>query len=292
MITILTPTYNRAHLLPVLYQSLLKQTTKEFEWIVIDDGSTDTTFDLVQSWLPNHVFKISYYSKTNGGKHTAINIGVHHAKYDYIYILDSDDYLTYDAVESVNQWIKTIDQDSNFAGVSGLRADSKGNVIGTFPTDHVYVDATNLERDKYKLLGDKAEIYRKRILLEYPFPEYSNERFLPEAVVWDRIARDGYKLRWYNQVICICEYQADGITMNHSDQLKLDNFLGYTEYEKLNYSIGNLFSKILTLSRYYDIAKRKGLTISKTAQYISIHPLILMSIVLVQKMYRFIGAIK
>ena len=292
MITILTPTYNRAYLLPVLYQSLLNQTSKTFEWIIIDDGSTDTTSDLVQSWLTTENFKISYYHKPNGGKHTAINFGVNYAHYEYVYILDSDDFLTHDAIESAQQWIMSIDQDPNFAGVSGLRADSKGNVIGAFPLSSVFVDATNLEREKYRLLGDKAEIYRKDILLAYPFPEYPNERFLPEAVVWDRIARDGYKLRWYNQVICICEYQADGLTMNHSDQLKLDNFLGYTEYEKLNYYNGNLISKILTLSRYYDTARKKGLTISKTAQYISIHPLILMSIVLVQKMYRFIGAIK
>lgn len=292
MITILTPTYNRAYLLPVLYQSLLKQSSKAFEWIVIDDGSTDTTFDLVQSWLTNQDFKISYYHKPNGGKHTAINLGVYYADCEYIYILDSDDYLTHDAIETVHEWIMSIDEDPSFAGVSGLRADSKGKVIGTFPIGSAFVDATNLEREKYRLLGDKAEIYRKDILLAYPFPEYPNERFLPEAVVWDRIARDGYKLRWYNQVICICEYQADGLTMNHSDQLKLDNFLGYTEYEKLNYSNGNLISKILILSRYYDIARRKGLTIFKTAHYISIHPLILINVVLVQKMYRFIGAKK
>ena len=118
--------------------------------------------------------------------------------------MDSDDYLKHDAIESVQKWIVTIDQDPYFAGVSGLRSNSKGNVIGTFPIGSAFVDATNLEREKYKLLGDKAEIYRKDILLAYPFHEYPNERFLPEAVVWDRIARDGYKLRWYNQVICIC----------------------------------------------------------------------------------------
>ena len=292
MITILTPTYNRAYLLPVLYQSLLNQTSKTFEWIIIDDGSTDTTSDLVQSWLTNQDFKIRYFHKPNGGKHTAINLGVNYADYEYVYILDSDDYLTHDAIESAQQWIMSIDQDPNFAGVSGLRADSKGNVIGTFPIRSAFVDATNLEREKYELIGDKAEIYRKDILLAYPFPEYPNERFLPEAVVWDRIARDGYKLRWYNQVICICEYQADGLTMNHSDKFKLDNFLGYTDFEKLNYANGNFVSKILTLSRYYDIARKKGFTISETAHYISIHPLILMSVVLLQRMYRFIGVIK
>ena len=187
MISILTPTYNRAHTLPRLYKSLKQQTMKDFEWIIVDDGSTDNTKYIVEKWIKEiNLFNIIYIKQKNGGKHRALNKGIPHAKYDYIYIVDSDDYLTDDAVEKIHLWISTIDNKSKFAGVSGLKGkitDKGMIIIGQFPSKLEFIDATNLERKSKKLLGDKAEVYRKDILLKYPFPEFEGEKFLTEAVV-------------------------------------------------------------------------------------------------------------
>ncbi|MGQ7318905.1 glycosyltransferase family 2 protein [Streptococcus suis] len=261
MITILTPTYNRAYILTELYKSLKKQTSKEFEWIVIDDGSVDNTNEIVEKWIDSDSdFSIRYYLKKNGGKHTALNYGIRLSNFQYVYIIDSDDHLTYDAVEKINRWIKTIDSDKSFAGVSGLRAypNNKG-IIGQFPKEKDYVDATNLERKSKKLLGDKAEIYRKDILLKYPFPEFEGERFIPEASVWDRIAAEGYKLRWFKDVICICEYLDDGLTKNNNINVILNNFKGYSYIEKLNYENRKFPHNYLAVARYIEVSRIKNI---------------------------------
>src|SRR5690606_8327144 len=100
MITIFTATYNRAYTLPTLYNSLLRQINFDFEWLIIDDGSTDNTEKLVKDWSTrNNPFKIRYIKNRNGGKPRAINKAVELANTPYLFILDSDDYLTDDAVE-------------------------------------------------------------------------------------------------------------------------------------------------------------------------------------------------
>ena len=105
MITVFTPTFNRGHLIDTLYQSLLKQTNKDFEWIVIDDGSTDRTEAYFTEILAKHnPFEIIYRTQPNGGKHRAINAGVQIAKGELFFIVDSDDYLTEDAIEKLSEW--------------------------------------------------------------------------------------------------------------------------------------------------------------------------------------------
>ena len=156
MITILTPTYNRAYILNDAFRSLCMQTSFEFEWIIIDDGSTDNTEEMVNTWLAESMpFAIRYFKQQNGGKHRAINKGVNLAKSDYILILDSDDFLEIDAVSIIHKWIKSIEGLEKFAGVAGLKGwKEKKEAIGSSISND-YIDATNLERKKYNLLGDK-----------------------------------------------------------------------------------------------------------------------------------------
>jgi len=187
-----------------------------------------------------------------------MNIGVHLASYEYIYIIDSDDHMTDDGVELIYNWIKTIDGDNGFAGVSGLRGKNKSEFIGQYPNHQEYIDATNLDRKKSKLMGDKAEVYKKDILIKYPFPEFEEERFIEESVVWDKIAFDGFKIRWFNEVICICEYLEDGLTKNLSDTVRLDNFEGYTLLEKQNFMFRKFPHNYLSIGRYLSLAKHKG----------------------------------
>lgn len=231
MVTVFTPVYNRAHTIEQLYQSLLKQTDMNFEWIIVDDGSEDELSLLVHKWIQERkaIFKIRFYQKKNGGKHSAINWGVQLAKGEAFFIVDSDDYVTKDAIQVVRGWWKTILCDNKFAGISGFRGTKAGKIIGENPLFSTFVDATNMERGKYGLWGDKAEVYRTSILEKYVFPEFEGENFLTEAVVWDKIAYDGLKIRWFNKMIVVCEYREDGLT-NQGKELFIKNPKGWGLY--------------------------------------------------------------
>lgn len=216
LITIFTPTYNRRQLIDNLYHSLLAQTDKNFEWLIIDDGSTDDTekyfSELTSKPQP---FPIRYLKQVSGGKHRAINKGVQNANGKLFFIVDSDDYLTENAIEKINQWITTLDNSHKWAGISGLRGFSKNSVVGQH-SDFSYIDAKNNERRKYNLLGDKAEVYFTDVLKQHPFPEIPGENFISEEIVWNAIARDGYYLRWFNEIIYICDYLDGGLTKDNS----------------------------------------------------------------------------
>lgn len=267
MITVLTPTYNRSYTLTRLYESLCAQTYREFEWIIVDDGSKDNTSELVASWN-NTKINLTYLKQDNGGKHRALNYGMQFVKGEYVFIVDSDDYLTKDALELVNSWIKQIDNDNSFAGVSGLRGYSVEQKIGSYPVGREYVDGTNLERKKLNLLGDKAEIYRTKLLKQYPFPEFKGEKFISECIVWDKLAEKGYKIRWFNKIIYIGEYLEDGLT--RSSNLAKNNFKGYTEVEKMNIRLKKFPDNYLAIGRYIEVSKQKGIAYNSMIEYLQI----------------------
>ncbi len=214
-ITIFTPTYNRFHTLSRLFKSLCNQTCNDFEWIVIDDGSSDNTENFFSSIIAKqNLFQITYKKKKNGGKHRAINDGVKIAQGRLFFIVDSDDYLTEDAVEKILSYESTLDYSHKWAGISGLKGLSKAQIVGQAEIKERFIDAKNTEREKLKLLGDKAEAYYTEILRKYPFPEFDNEKFITEEVVWNAIANDGYYIRWFKDIIYICEYLDDGLSKN------------------------------------------------------------------------------
>ena len=213
-ITILTPAYNRASLLPRLFDSLLRQTNKDFEWIVVDDGSTDDTREVVANLKEKcgGAFPMGYVYKANGGKHMAINIGAERARGELLFIADSDDLLTDDALETVaNSW-HDISDDKSFAGIAGLDiAMDTREVIGSgLPQEHIDCNAIDI-RYRHHVTGDMKEVFRTEVLREFPFPEFAGERFCPEQLVWFRMARR-YRLRYINKPIYIADYQPDGIT--------------------------------------------------------------------------------
>lgn len=213
-ITILTPTYNRASLLPRLFDSLLRQTNKDFEWIVVDDGSTDDTREVVANLKEKcgGAFPMGYVYKANGGKHMAINIGAERARGELLFIADSDDLLTDDALETVENSWHDISDDKSFAGIAGLDiAMDTREVIGSgLPQGHIDCNAIDI-RYRYHVTGDMKEVFRTEVLREFPFPEFAGERFCPEQLVWFRMARR-YRLRYINKPIYIADYQPDGIT--------------------------------------------------------------------------------
>lgn len=214
MITVFTPAYNRAHLLGRLYESLVAQTCQDFEWIVVDDGSTDDTRTVVAGFITEGKLNIRYYHQENGGKHRAINRGVKEARGELFFIVDSDDYLLPSSISLLLDNYTPIQNDLSFSGVSGRKAFHDMSLIGK-QLDFEMIDCTFFHfKHKLGVTADVAEAYRTDVMKKYPFPDFENEKFCPEAYVWYEIAKAGYKLRFFNKAIVICEYLSDGLTAN------------------------------------------------------------------------------
>lgn len=221
-ITVFTPTYNRAYIIKTLYNSLKKQTFQDFEWIVIDDGSTDNTPQLFDEILnEGHAFPIIYHRVENQGKHFAVNRAVSMASGRLFFIVDSDDSLPDDSLETIIKYEKTIpiDERKLFAGVVGLRGAKDGSIWGTsFEGDHL--DVSYLDAPSNNIYGDRAEVYYTKILKKYPFSQFENEKFIPESTVWNLIAADGYKLRYFNSIVYYCAYLEDGLTLQGKEKYR------------------------------------------------------------------------
>ncbi len=259
-----------------MYLSLKSQTLKDFEWLVIDDGSTDKTEELFNSWLiKENGFPIRYFKVKNGGKHRAINKATELAKGELFFIVDSDDSLTASALENIVDWEKTISIKDSFCGVAGNRGTKAGNIHGTTFQGET-IDATSLERKKYNITGDKAEVFYTEILKSYKFKEFDGENFLTEATVWDRIATDGYKIRWFNETIYICDYLDDGLT-NNINSIFAKNPKGTAYY--INHQINcyqyNLKGRLSNYNLYYSFVKN-NVCLRTAAKYLDINPAVLL----------------
>ncbi|WP_410513562.1 glycosyltransferase family 2 protein [Paenibacillus sp. BR2-3] len=278
-ITVFTPTYNRAYIIAELYKSLQAQTFTDFEWLVMDDGSDDNTQELFEAWsAENNCFPIRYYKVENGGKHRAINRGVDLARGELFFIVDSDDYLTCNALDSIAGWEGSLEDKSRFCGIAGNRGSHEEGYLGTtFNGD--YIDATSLERHKCHITGDKAEVFYTEILKRYKFDEIYGEKFITEATVWDRMAYDGFKIRWFNQTIYICDYLEDGLTHNMK-RIFSENPIGTACYirQQIKHYEYDLRGRLSNYNLYYDfVGGKTGLR--RAAHYLEIHPLTLFTAV-------------
>lgn len=214
MITVLTPTFNRGGRLQSLWDSLQKQTVKDFEWLVVDDGSTDGTKDLITQLQEKSDFPIRYIYKNNGGKHTALNVGIQTICSELIFIVDSDDCVTDDAVESILKIHKKYRSQNNICGYAFLRAFPDGKVNGKkFDVDEKIGSYIDVRVNGDDTGADKAEVFKTHCLKEFPFPEYPNEKFLGEDLVWVRMARK-YEMVHINKAIYVGNYLEDGLTNN------------------------------------------------------------------------------
>lgn len=211
MITIFTPTYNRAYTLPKLYHSLQEQTCKDFEWLIVDDGSTDGTCNIIKDW-ENPNFEVRYFRKENGGKHTAINEGLKLAKGELFFIVDSDDVLTPDAVETIIKDWDTV-KDKNLCGISYLRGYSETEVIGdSHPRDH-YIDNFINVRFNQGIGGDKAEVWVTEYMRQHKYPVFNGEKFFGESWMWIKLSRERDML-WVNKIIYITKYLEGGLSLS------------------------------------------------------------------------------
>ena len=212
-ITVLTPTYNRANNLIKCYNSLLYQTVKDFEWLIVDDGSVDDTMSVVNTFISEKKISIRYIHKDNGGKHTALNYGVKQINTELTVVLDSDDYFSKDAIQEIIFYYNKYKINRNLCGFTFLKKFTNGNIIGMeFPIDEEITNFIDIRLNR-KIRGDKCEVFYTKCLKEYPFPEYEGEKFIGESTVWTKMALK-YDMVHINKGVYMAEYLEDGLTKN------------------------------------------------------------------------------
>ncbi len=219
LFTVITPTFNRAHTLGRVYASLCNQTWQDFEWVIVDDGSTDCTRARVLEWQREARFPIHYVWQKNQHKKTAFNRGVRKAMGELVVALDSDDSLDNDALASMmSAWYGIPETERHrYVAITGLCARPDGTIVGDrYPQD--VVDATALDMTfKYSVGGEKFGCMRRDVLLKFPFPE-EIAGFVPESLVWRAIARAGYMTRFVNQVFRVYHDSSDSLSRQRDGQ--------------------------------------------------------------------------
>lgn len=250
-LTVFTATFNRGYIIEKLYRSLQRQSVFDFEWLVINDGSTDNTDDLFQEWIKeDNNFPIRYYTQENKGCLVGFNLGIELAQGEYLSKIDSDDFVSDDFVQLILNWLDTIKGNPEVYAVGGMRGTPDGIPLkgeGEWPNvdkQTGYVDVYHYERGKYNLDADMTEAWNVSALKKYPFPVFIGEWQAPQEIVFNDIALAGYKIRWFAKIICICEYQDDGITNNRKYVQKM-NPLGYSLLWKSRVKLNVTFKRKL-----------------------------------------------
>ena len=284
--TVFTATYNRGYLLQQLYESLLRQTFRDFEWIIVDDGSTDNTETIVKKLqAQEHFFPIIYKKQQNGGKHRAWNQALKMAAGELFFGCDSDDYLTDDALEIADKMEKTIPytEKRTFAGVCGLKAYKNSQIVGTTYINAEYVDFTYLERIQNKLTGDKAEVFYTSVWKQYNYYEFEGENFLTESTSLFRMAEDGLKIRFFNNILKIIEYLPGGVTAT-SRQKFINNPKGWglSISQNIKYGLYRGKGKWDILTDYYNECKNR-LSLKQMALNLRMNSIVLWTGVILTK---------
>lgn len=222
-LTIFTPTYNRAKTIVRTYRSLLRQQSFDFEWIVVDDGSTDETENLITKWVKEAPFSIKYIKQKNGGKYRAYNNGLRNANGELFFCVDSDDWLLKDSVCKILNIKRELNNYNNIAGCVALKCFKDQKLISkAFPNNLRIASIQDLERLGFH--GERSLIFKTSIAKLYMFPEKSQETFMTEAIIYDRYIRYDFLIK--NEVLTICEYQNDGLT-HAPRKLMVNNPGGY-----------------------------------------------------------------
>ena len=232
-VTVFTPTYNRANSIDRVFSSLKKQSYKNFEWIVIDDGSTDNTKQVVEQYIKDGELDIRYIFHENHGKHYAINEAVEMAKGDLFLIADSDDEFLDNSLEVfVDEWSKIPkEKRKRYKGITCRCVDTNGNMIGNKPIPQPYIDMSELDfKYKYGYKGELWGIIRTDIMKEFPFPILVGLRFYPESVVWDKMA-EKYLTRYIDTSLRILYADQENATTvaNKNNRFK-ENYILWKHY--------------------------------------------------------------
>lgn len=265
-LTVFTPAYNRAHTIGRTYESLRSQSCKDFKWLIIDDGSSDNTRELVEAWKKqDNGFEIEYIYKENGGMHTAHNTAYEHIDTELNVCIDSDDCMANDAISKIiNAWDSV--RDKNYAGLIGLDADMEGNIIGNaFPKDMYETTLSNYYATGGS--GDKKLVYKTEIIKKYPpYPVFEGEKYVPLSYKY-LLCDQEYEMFVINEVLCNVEYQIDGSSATMWKQY-LNNPNGFIVIRKLDMIYPNSLKKVLTATIHYISSS----ILAKKTQYVKESP--------------------
>lgn len=245
-LSIVTPTYNRGELLKRSYESLLKQSDKDFEWIIIDDGSSDNTKEIAQEFIAD--FSVKYIKKENGGKHTALNKSHEFICGKYVTILDSDDYLTETAVEQIKDSWKKFDANPEVGIVILLKGSAVDSPSCEAGDEGVPVDIMRYKRI-YHHSADCCEVIRTELFKKYPFPVFEGERFISEGALWNRVSFT-HKCVYINEVVYIADYLEDGLTKS-GKKLRISNPRGGMYTANLNMNKKNFTDRRIKSALLY-----------------------------------------
>ncbi len=226
-LTVITTTYNRDYCIHQVYESLLRQTSKDFIWLVIDDGSSDNTRELIDGYINDGLIEIEYYFKENGGMHTARNLAYEKAHTELNVIIDSDDWMTDDAVEKIiNFWNEN--KSDKYSGIVSNNISKEGMLIGS-PLPQGVTACTQTElTDKYNVRGDKKLIFRSELTKRYPYPEFKGEKFYPASYKF-RLLDLEYKMLLMNEYTCVVDYNEDSMSFHKFAQYK-NSAKGFAHY--------------------------------------------------------------
>ncbi|WP_338449844.1 glycosyltransferase family 2 protein [Niallia oryzisoli] len=229
-LTVFTPTFNRAYTLHKCYESLTRQTSNDFEWLIIDDGSTDNTKEIVDGWIAENKVKIRYYYQENQGMHGAHNTAYEKIDTELNVCIDSDDYVPDDAVEKIVSFWKAFGS-NRYAGLVGLDATPDGKIIGTRLPNHLSASTLSDLHGKHKVKGDKKLVYRTELTKKVPpYPLFHGEKYCPLSYKYILIDQE-CRLLLMNEVLCHVEYLADGSSLNIIKQYR-KNPKGFSFFRK------------------------------------------------------------
>lgn len=244
LLTIFTPAYNRAEKLKDVFLSLENQINTEFEWLIVDDGSTDNTEEVIAELMKKSSMNIRYYKKENGGKHTAHNMAVSVACGEYFLCLDSDDYMNQNSIEIL---LKTLKQCNQAEGIVAYKCDQNNQLLSDEFPETDYVSNIYSLSQEFSCNGEFVFLFPTKILQKNKFPVFSGERFLTESVLYDSLK---CKMRILPTIIEVCEYQVDGLS-NNLNKIMKNNPAGYCLYFMQRIDMQNdLRNRIITMGKY------------------------------------------
>ena len=235
-ITVFTPTFNRAYCLHQVYDSLVAQTNPDFMWMIIDDGSSDTTKALVQSWIDAKKIDIQYIYQDNQGMHGAHNTAYKNITTEFNVCIDSDDFMPNNAIELILSK-KELLQNPSYAGLIGLDADKNGAIIGTTIPNNIVDSTLNDLYYKHRISGDKKVVLKTSVVKQFPlYPIFNGEKLVPLGTLYLLIDQ---KFKWLctNDVLCVVEYLADGSSNTILKQYRVSpKGFGYSRQVKMKYA--------------------------------------------------------
>lgn len=269
-LTIFTPVFNRGKYIVRVYNSLCSQSIKDFEWLIINDGSTDDTNEKINELILNHKesFIIRYYKQENLGLNRTINKALELANGNLFCRLDSDDYALENLVEKISKNYSLIENNQELCAMVFLSQKPNGEINGFHPFNETRRSNFNEYRDKYKALGDRSEVVKTSIFKQFKFPEFEGEKFITEGIVWVRMATK-FDAIYINEPIYVKEDSEDSITKKiyytNKKCCKGSTLFFYEVMNNLNFSFKFRLIHSIKYYRYAFFAKAnifKGIPIS------------------------------